>query len=256
MVKEMGCSGNSIKGWLIELVECGWLAVYREGEPVTLEELRRKKDNKQDAAGARSYQYLLKDGAGGPWPGRKQTVLKTENGLSDAKPRTVRSQNSSKPFSEQRTYLMTPIGSGVVKVKNLEGKNHGEATPEKVEERWVVPRFDAIQPGTYRSGLFAMESAAREERAKVKRQDAAWVIEDRVDARVMDDIAWTNAELLKVSAEDKARREKLEWDLKQLEARRVQRVRVRLVPEADAVVKAWTKRIEDIERAVTGAREE
>lgn len=245
MIDEMAVSGNSIKGWLCDLVEAGWLEIRCGGKTVQLDELRRKKSRKEDAANVRRYEYVLLDGVGGPWPGRNKTVRKTANGSPNQNSERSDLKRANAPFAKQRTYLMSPTGSGGEAGEDVKGGTH-------VEEVFRVPKFSAIPDGAFLRELKEMLDLAKEQLRKLQARDDAWVWVERERSGVAEDIAWTKEELKRPNDEEREKR--LMRDLERFEAQRMERVKQAMRPEAGAAAKAWTARIEEIERAMTGAK--
>lgn len=117
----------------------------------------------------------------------------------------------------------------------------------------LVPEFEPLPEGMFRRELEPMLRDARKARARAESCDVACVWREVERENFAEDVAWHEAELQRADLSGE-RREKLGRELEALKASRMVWVRGPLTAQAVVVVRAWSARIEEIERALAGVR--
>lgn len=158
------------------------------------------------------------------------------------------------------------IGSDVPKSNSGGGDGYREGGPSSaqddplrvpVEESdaglLVVPEFEPLPEGMFQRELEPMLKAARWEKARVESCDAACVWREEQRNGYDDDVEWYQNELRRDDL-PADRRQKLEKEFEALKASRMVRVRGPLKAEAVAVIRAWSARIEEIDKALKGVK--
>jgi hypothetical protein len=117
----------------------------------------------------------------------------------------------------------------------------------------TVPVFEPLPAGAFQREMEGMLEKARKARAKVEASEAACVWLEKKREGYEEDVEWYKA-TLGHSQLDEARREKLNRELKQLEESKMVRVRGPLKAQAVEVLGAWSRRIEQLEKAIAGVK--
>ena len=117
----------------------------------------------------------------------------------------------------------------------------------------TVPQFAPLPEGMFQRELEPLLKAARRERDRVERCEAACVWREEERPNYADDVAWHEAELKREDLTE-ARRAKLEREFAAVKASRMVRVRGPLKAQAVAVIRAWSARIDELEKAINGVR--
>lgn len=217
---------------------------------------------------------LIANWANGPKGGRPKKGEKGNpsetHGLATGNPPETDKIRSDKIRVEKNVPKSKSVGVGEIQ----EGGAHG-ARREDREERleggvsgaqdvqvpgaeldagvMTVPEFEPLPAGAFQRELEGMLKEARKARAKVEASGAACVWVDKEREGYAEDVVWyENA--LEDNAIDDARREKLKRELAQLTVTRLVRVRGPLKAQAVAVLGAWSKRIEELEKAIAGVK--
>lgn len=185
-----------------------------------------------------------------PITDREPDGLETE---TDRKPDGNRPKTdqtrSEKTRSEDHTPKSRSGGTG----EGVEGGTPSGSDSERSGKQFEVPVFEPIAPGVFLRELREMQEAVRGQIRSLKGNPEAWRWEDREDGEAVEGIRWTVKEM--ETCNDPKRRERLEEDLKRYQGQRMKRIQVDLWPEAERCMEAWRKRLAEIGRAMTGARE-
>jgi hypothetical protein len=117
----------------------------------------------------------------------------------------------------------------------------------------VVPEFEPLPEGAFQRELEQMLKVAKRERARVESSEAACVWREVERDGFADDVEWyENA--LRNDGLPVERRAKLEREFAALKAGRLVRVRGPLTAQAVEVIGAWSRRIEELEKAIAGVK--
>lgn len=188
-----------------------------------------------------------KQGGKGPKKGENGNPQETQ-GFSSNNP-----AKTDKRREEKRRYDPTSNsgGTGV----GVEGGRVGVvgAANGDVESGLEVPEFEPLPEGMFRRELEPMLHEARKARARVESSEVACVWREVERAGYAEDVEWYEGALKsdELSAE---RREKLERELAAVRAGRMVRVRGPLTARAVEAVRKWSRRIEELEKAIAGVK--
>lgn len=187
-----------------------------------------------------------KGGEIGPKNNRAKTErLTVEN-------RTKTDQIRSDQRREDRN---VPTGNSVGVGEIQEG---GDATsrnlsPEDGVTALVVPEFEPLPDGMFRRELEPMLKEAKRARAKVEACESSCVWHEQERPNFAEDVAWYENEIGCEATNDE-RRERLKRELEKLRSSRMVRVQGPLKAEAAKVIRAWSVRIGEIEKAMAGVK--
>lgn len=117
----------------------------------------------------------------------------------------------------------------------------------------TVPEFEPLPDGMFRRELEPMLKEARKARARVESCAGAYVWKEQQREGYEEDVAWYRNELASDGLAEE-RRTKLEREFWELEEGRLVRIRGAMKAQAVAVLGAWSRRIEELEKALAGVK--
>lgn len=128
----------------------------------------------------------------------------------------------------------------------------GKGAASRAQGVFEVPVFEPFPKGIYTRELERAEKAVAGQIKRLKARDDAWEWSEKPDADVVRAIEVTLGRLAKCT--DDEQRATLEASLREFEGQRVKRVKVRLLPEAQAALDAWNEQALRIEQAYAGVK--
>lgn len=249
-----GCATALLKAGFIRRMEGGGFEAHQWEE----QNSRLVHNWKQGANGGRPK----KSGGKGSKEGEKSNPVETQ-GFSSNNPAKTDQIRSDQIREDQKRPKSKSGGTGDSVKGGTTGPVGGEvhrgiaegggSLAQDASAVLVVPEFEPVPEGMFRRELEPMLAEARKSRARVESSPAACVWREVEREGFAEDVAW-HENLLAGDGLSVDRRAKLEREFAALKAGRMVRVRGPLTAQAVAVIGAWSRRIEELEKAIAGVR--